>query len=80
MADKISISEKYQPLFDFPKAKSVIEGKSSELPLEYARKLIKVDTIVVTGGRNSGKSFCVSLAASNWVAEHMHRILFTRYT
>jgi len=24
--------------------------------------------------------FLVSLAASNWVAEHMHRILFTRYT
>jgi len=80
MADKISISEKYQPLFDFPKAKAVIEGKSSELDLDYARKLIKVDTIVVTGGRNSGKSFVVSLAAANWVAEYMHRILFTRYT
>ena len=77
---ELKISDKYMPLFDFPKAKAVIEGRSNELPLEYARRLSKVDTIVITGGRNSGKSFVVSLAASNWVQEYMHRILFTRYT
>lgn len=77
---RLKISEKYQPLFDFPKAKGVIEGKSNAIPLDYARKLSKVDTIVITGGRNSGKSFVVSLAAANWCQQYMHRILFTRYT
>ncbi len=77
---ELNISEKYQPLFDLPKAKMVIEGKSDELDIDYARKLRKVDTVVVTGGRNSAKSFTVSLAAAIWTAIHNYRILFTRYT
>lgn len=77
---KLKISEKYQPLFDFPKAKAVLEGKSNALDRDYALKLSKVDTIVMTGGRNSGKSFVLSLVATDWVQNHMHRILFTRYT
>jgi len=77
---KLKISDKYLPLFDLPKAKDVIAGKSSSIPRNYALKLSKVDTIVMTGGRNSGKSFVLSLAAANWVQDYMHRILFTRYT
>lgn len=77
---KLKISEKYQPLFDLPKAKKVLDGSSNVIPRDYALKLSRVDTVLVTGGRNSGKSFVVSLAATDWVQNYMHRILFTRYT
>lgn len=76
----VDICEKYQPLFDLPKARAVIRGESNELDIEYARKLAKIDTVIVSGGRNSGKSYVVGLANANWTAEYDYKTLFTRYT
>jgi len=77
---EIDIAGKYQPLFDLPKARSVIRGESDELDIDYARKLAKIDTVVISGGRNSGKSYVVGLAIANWTAEYDYKTLFTRYT
>ena len=76
----IDISEKYQPLFDLPKARAVIRGESDELDLEYAKRLAKVDTVVMSGGRNSGKSYVLGLWDSYATAEFDYKTLFTRYT
>jgi len=40
----------------------------------------QVDTIVLTGGRDSGKSFVASLAVCDAAANYNHRALYTRYT
>ena len=40
----------------------------------------QVDTICITGGRDSGKSFGVSLTACEAANTFNHRILYTRYT
>lgn len=40
----------------------------------------QIDTVVVTGGRDSGKSFGVSLAVCDGAANYNHRVLYTRYT
>jgi len=40
----------------------------------------EVHTFIVTGGRNSQKSFAVSLASVNASTEHEHRVLYSRYT
>lgn len=45
-----------------------------------AGKHPEVDTIVVTGGRDSAKSHTVSLALCEAAARYNHRILYTRYT
>lgn len=39
-----------------------------------------VDTFIVTGGRNSQKSFAVSLASINATQKYGHRVLYSRYT
>lgn len=77
---EIDIAQKYQPLFDLPLARKVIRGESDELDMDYARKLAKVDTVVMSGGRNSGKSYVLGLFDSFITAEHEYKTLFTRYT
>ena len=77
---EIDISEKYQPLFDLPLARAVVRGESDELDLDYARKLANVDTVVMSGGRNSGKSYVLGLATARMTAEFGYKTLFTRYT
>jgi phage terminase large subunit len=39
-----------------------------------------VDTVIITGGRYSQKSFATSLATCYRVREMQHRVLYTRYT
>ena len=39
-----------------------------------------VDTFIVTGGRNSQKSFAVSLASVLACQKYEHRVLYSRYT
>ena len=78
--EALEISEKYEKLFQLPLAKKVVDGKSEEIPKELAEELFKIDTIIVTGGRNSGKSFVIALAAAYWAREFNYRVLFTRYT
>ncbi len=40
----------------------------------------EVHTVIVTGGRDSGKSFGISLGTCEAVAQYNHRALYTRYT
>lgn len=39
-----------------------------------------IHTYILTGGRNSQKSFAASLASVNACKEHNHRVLYSRYT
>lgn len=63
----LKISKKYEPLFAWLSAK-----KTSDL---YG-----VDTVVMTGGRHSQKSFATGLWSCVAAKDYNHRILYTRYT
>lgn len=65
--DSIELSEKYEPLFEW-------------LSCDKSNPLYKVDTVVITGGRNSQKSFAVGLWSCIAAKDFVHRILYTRYT
>lgn len=67
MAKQIVLSEKYENLFAWLSAK---EGSP----------LYGVDTVVITGGRYSQKSFAVGLWSCVAAKDFNHRILYTRYT
>lgn len=67
MSEQIKISKKYQPLFKW-------------LSCSTDNELYKVDTVVITGGRNSQKSFATGLFSCIAAKDFNHRILYTRYT
>jgi phage terminase large subunit len=67
MSEQIKISEKYEPLFQW-------------LSCDQISELYKVDTVVITGGRYSQKSFAVGLFSCVAAKDFNHRILYTRYT
>ena len=48
--------------------------------LEYWELLSTVDTVLISGGRDSGKSFALSLFNALACADFGHRILYTRQT
>jgi len=64
MNNEIDLSYKYQPLFD----------------LLDKDILPEVDTVIMTGGRASGKSFTVALLSLVGLVEHDWNVLYTRYT
>lgn len=57
-----------------------ISEKYQNLFKAIAGELKDVDTIIITGGRDSAKSFTTSLALGHGVINFNHRILYTRYT
>ena len=57
-----------------------VSEKYEPLFKAIAGELNDVDTIIITGGRDSAKSFTTCLALCEGAAVHNHRILFTRYT
>ena len=73
---------------------SEIEAKNKELlnlrykwvtgedkdDLDYFLKLKDVDTVLISGGRDSGKSFALSTFHAVAASDYNHRILYTRYT
>lgn len=63
----IKISENYEPLFEW-------------LSCSKDNQLYQVDTVIITGGRNSQKSFAVGLFNCIAAKDYNHRILYTRYT
>lgn len=63
----LKLSVKYEPLFEW----------LSCLP---NNPLNNVDTVVITGGRNSQKSFAVGTWSCIAAKDFNHRILYTRYT
>lgn len=64
METKLTISKKYTELFKL-------------LNIEL---LPEVDTVIMTGGRASGKSFTVALFSLIGLVEHNWNVLYTRYT
>ena len=87
---EVNFSLKYQPLFDILRAGEELDklqlvpeeerSVSVKRQMAYYRELQTVHTVLMSGGRDSGKTFAESLfngvAASDW----NHRILYTRYT
>jgi len=62
----VEFSEKYEPLFN--------------LLLENDSKLKNIDTVLISGGRDSGKTFALGCFVGVGAAQFNHRILFTRQT
>lgn len=65
--DDLRLSERFEPLFEW----------LSCLP---DNPLYKVNTVVITGGRNSQKSFGVGTFSCVATKDFNHRVLYTRYT
>lgn len=63
----LDLSVKYEPLFEW----------LSCLP---GNPLYVVDTVIITGGRNSQKSFAVGTWSCVAAKDFCHRVLYTRYT
>ncbi len=84
----IEFSDRYQPLFDLLicweelDRLSNIKNLSSldKEDLEYFQKIKKIDTVLMSGGRDSGKSFALSTFNGVAASDYNHRILYTRYT
>lgn len=70
----ITFSDKYEPLFD------LLQAWDRKHESEYFRQLSEVHTVLVSGGRDSGKTFGVGMFNAIAVADYGHRILSTRYT
>lgn len=65
--------KKYKPLFKLL--------SNYELPKEKQDKeLLGVHTVLLSGGRDSGKTFCLGSFTAIATAQYNHRVLFTRYT
>lgn len=62
----VEFSDKYQPLFN--------------LLLENDEVLKKVDTILMSGGRDSGKTFTLGCFVGTASSDYGHRVLYTRQT
>jgi len=81
---KVDFSEVYEPLFSLLECWNVINGKDfKKLPKaeqEYQLSLSKVDTVLMSGGRDSGKSFALSCFNVIASSDYNHRILYTRQT
>ncbi len=82
---EIIFSEVYQPLFDLLEARNVINDEDfvkdySIAERKYWKELSTVDVVLLSGGRDSGKTF--TLSSFNCVAsvDYNHRVLYTRYT
>ena len=71
---EITFSDIYIPLFQ------LLEAKNKANESEYWNKLSKVDTVLMSGGRDSGKSFALSCFNPIAAKDYNHRILYTRQT
>ena len=79
---EITFSEVYQPLFHLLEARNVVDNNDfdSEDDRDYWVELSKVDTVLLSGGRDSGKSFALSCFNPIAAKDYNHRILYTRQT
>jgi phage terminase large subunit len=81
---EITFSDVYEPLFKLLEAKPVVESNTfKSLPQQEQEdwlKLSKVDTVLISGGRDSGKSFALSCFNPIAAKDYNHRILYTRQT
>lgn len=75
-------SVKYKPLYDIlnvPEALQNLDRLSKEKQ-EYYTSLSKVDTVILTGGRGSGKSYEVGDWSVEASLQHDYKTLYTRFT
>jgi len=84
LSKQVEFSNRYDPLFDLLLAKEVVEGQGFwDLPEEtrfYYTELYCVDTVLMSGGRDSGKTFAVGCWSGVATSQFDHRILYTRQT
>jgi len=80
----LTFSDVYAPLFDLLEARSVVSGsdfdKYTKPQQDYWISLSKVDTVLLSGGRDGGKSFALSCFNVIASCDYGHRILYTRQT
>ena len=79
-----NFSDKYEPLFQLLEARRVIGSSEfedySDETKKYWIELSLVDTVVMSGGRDSGKTFALSTFNGVAARDYNHRILYTRQT
>lgn len=75
-------SLKYKPLYDLLLVKEALSDTSKLTPkqVEYFTDLSKVDTVLLTGGRFSAKSFEVGDWAVEATLQHDYKTMYTRFT
>lgn len=85
---QIEFSDKYQPLFELLECRIEIDAlkrlerlnEEGIKRLEYLETLSRVDTVLISGGRDSGKTFAFGLFSGLASHNYGHRILYTRQT
>lgn len=82
---EVTFSDIYQPLFDLLEARNVVNDRSftdlyNSEEQEYWINLSKVTTVLMSGGRDSGKSFALSCFNPIAARDYGHRVLYTRQT
>jgi phage terminase large subunit len=73
----IEFSDKYKPLFDLLDAKDIVDSGSKD---PYYIELSNVDTVLMSGGRDSGKTFGLGCFVGVAASDYNHRALYTRQT
>lgn len=73
----IKFSKKYAPLFEILTCWDDLKADPKSKRLQELRN---VDTVLMYGGRDSGKTFAESVFIPVAVKDHGHRVLYTRYT
>ena len=82
---EIEFSEVYQPLFDLLEARTIVNDESFSVTYnsdeqKYWLDLSKVDIVLCSGGRDSGKTFGISSFNCIAANDYDHRVLYTRFT
>jgi phage terminase large subunit len=72
---QIKFSDKYNPLFYLLDAKEEYKNGNQEYKSESA-----VEIVLVSGGRDSGKTFALGCLLAIAADSYNHRVLYTRYT
>lgn len=71
----LTLSDKYEPLFEWLDCPKFLDDEGT-----IPNPLYHVNTVVVTGGRYSQKSFGIGTFSGIAAKDYNHRLLYTRYT
>ena len=74
----MELHSKFKIIFDIVNARDKLKTKLTPEETEYYTKLTKVDTIIITGGRNSFKSYSMAMILVILTIVNNFKILFTR--
>lgn len=81
----MEFSEVYEPLFELLEARRIVNSDSFTEDYTYKEQkywleLSIIDTVLISGGRDSGKSYALSCFNTIAPVDYDHRILYTRQT